>query len=74
MLVELERDDEPRTVEVPAELRDALAGDPDARAAWDGLAPSHRNEHAAWVAEAKRPETRSRRATAVLRRLAEGSR
>jgi uncharacterized protein YdeI (YjbR/CyaY-like superfamily) len=59
--VVLERDEAPREVDVPAELAAALA-DPGLRAAYDTLAFTHRREYAEWVAEAKRPETRARRA------------
>lgn len=67
--VTVERDDEPREVAVPAELRAALDGDPAARAAWERLAPSHRREHANAVADAKRPETRARRVEQALAML-----
>jgi hypothetical protein len=67
----LQRDDEPRTADVPAELSDALDRDPRARLAWEAIAPSHRNEYAAWVGEAKRQETRHRRAAVTVKRMAE---
>jgi Bacteriocin-protection, YdeI or OmpD-Associated/Domain of unknown function (DUF1905) len=68
----LERDERPRTVDVPPALRDALAGDPAARAAFDALSLSHRREYAEWVAEAKRDETRERRVAQTLERLRGG--
>ena len=46
--------------------------DPAARTAYEGLAYSHRKEYAVWVGEAKRPETRARRAAQALSMLAEG--
>ena len=64
--VEVEADDAPRTVEVPAELREALEGDAEARAAFDALSYTHRREYAEWVAEAKREETRRRRAAKTV--------
>jgi hypothetical protein len=64
--VTIERDDEPREIVVPPELQAALDADPDARTAWDRLAPSHRREHANAVADAKKPETRARRVAAVI--------
>jgi hypothetical protein len=69
--IELERDDRSRSasVEVPPELAEALAGDAAVAAAWDALAPSHRRDHARHVAEAKRDETRRRRAAQVLDQL-----
>lgn len=69
--VTIERDDAPREVVVPDELRLALDGDPAARAAFERLAPSHRREHANAVADAKRPETRARRVEKVLAALRE---
>jgi len=66
-----ERDDRSRSADVvvPAELRAVLATDPAARTAFEALAPSRRREHAEHVAAAKRPETRERRAMAVLEQL-----
>jgi antitoxin component of MazEF toxin-antitoxin module len=55
--VVLDRDDEPREIVVPPELQGAIDADPDAKSAWERLAPSHRREHANAVADAKRPET-----------------
>ena len=71
---DLERDERSRSahVEVPPELAAALAVDPAAKAAFDALAPSHRREYAEHVAEAKRPETRQRRATTVVERMTAG--
>jgi hypothetical protein len=68
--VALALDTEPRTVEVPAELAEALAGRPDLAAVFDGLSCSHRREYAQWIAEAKRPEIRARRVAGALDRLA----
>jgi hypothetical protein len=70
--VELDRDEAPREVEVPPELQAALAGDAEARAAFDKLSFTHRREYAQWVAEAKRAETRSRRAAQALEMLHAG--
>jgi hypothetical protein len=68
---DLERDERSRSADVaiPAELADALAADLIAKAAFDSLAPSHRRECAEHVAEAKRPETRERRAAQTIERL-----
>jgi bifunctional DNA-binding transcriptional regulator/antitoxin component of YhaV-PrlF toxin-antitoxin module len=70
--VVLERDDEPREVELPAELDAVLAGDPDLRARFDALAFTHRREYAEWVAEAKRGATRDARAQKAAQMLREG--
>jgi hypothetical protein len=70
--VELELDGAPREVAVPPALADALAGDPDAQAAFDRLAYTHRKEYARWVDEAMRDETRQRRVVQALQMLREG--
>jgi hypothetical protein len=56
--VRLELDMQERVVDVPQDLDRALARDPEARAAFDAMAYTHRKEFARWVAEAKREDTR----------------
>jgi hypothetical protein len=70
--VTLELDTEPRTVELPADLRSALEGDAAASSAFDTLSFTHRREYVEWVEEAKRPETRARRIAATVERVAAG--
>jgi hypothetical protein len=70
--VAIERDDAPREVEIPPALATALEGDPDARATFESLAFTHRKEYAAWIAEAKREETRARRVKKALEMLHTG--
>jgi hypothetical protein len=65
-------DEAPREVEVPPALAQALDGDPEARARFDGLAFTHRKEFARWIAEAKKDETRERRVIQALEMLREG--
>jgi hypothetical protein len=72
--VALELDREPRTVEVPPPLAAALEKDLEAKAAFDGLSYTHRNEYARWIAEAKRDETRDRRARKAVAMLRDGVR
>jgi hypothetical protein len=69
---EIELDTTPREVEVPKPLADALAEDPAARAAFDGLSYTHRKEYARSIEEAKRVETRERRVTKALEMLRQG--
>jgi hypothetical protein len=64
--LELKLDSEPRTVEVPPALAEALEADPEAKATFEGLAFTHRKEFARWIEEAKREETRTRRVTQAL--------
>ncbi len=70
--VTLEQDVEERTVDVPPELADALSDHPKARRFFDGLAYTYRKEYAAWIAGAKRPETRARRLERAVGMLERG--
>jgi hypothetical protein len=70
--VVLELDTAPREVDVPEALATALDGDPEARAAYERLAYTHRKEYAQWIAEAKREETRQRRVAQALEMLRAG--
>jgi uncharacterized protein YdeI (YjbR/CyaY-like superfamily) len=67
--LQLKLDTEPREVELPPALAAALAQDPRARAAWDKQSYTHRKEHARWVADAKKEETRERRLAKLLDNL-----
>jgi hypothetical protein len=64
--LELTLDTQPRTVEVPPALAEALDADPEAKTTFEGLAFTHRKEFARWIEEAKREETRARRVTQAL--------
>ena len=72
--VDIEADTEPRTVTLPPELAEALAASPDAQTFYDGLAFTHRREYAEWVGDAKKAETRKRRAATAVERLLAGVR
>ena len=74
MTVELERDDEPREVEIPPMLAQALAGDPAAAAAFDALSYTHGREYAECIAQAKKEQTRERRAAKAVDMLKAGKR
>ena len=70
--VELERDDEPRVVEVPPQLSAALGEDDRAQAVFDALSFTHRREYADWISGAKREETRERRVHKAVAMLRDG--
>lgn len=70
--VVIELDQAPREVAVPSALADALQRDPEAKAAFDGLAFTHRKEFARWIDEAKREETRERRVVQALEMIRAG--
>jgi len=70
--IQVELDTEPRVVAVPDELSTALDAAPDAAARYAKLSYTHRREFAEWVAEAKRQETRDRRAAKAVEMILEG--
>src|SRR4051812_12053077 len=70
--VELALDTAPREVELPEAFATALAKDSEARAAFEGLAYTHRKEYARWIDEAKRDETRQRRVAETVEMLRQG--
>jgi hypothetical protein len=59
--VDLELDEAPREVAMPADLAGALGGDPSARAAFDRLPFGLKRKHVAAIEEAKSAEVRERR-------------
>jgi hypothetical protein len=69
--IELAEDHAERVVTEPAELLEALAANPAARAAYDALAYTHRLEYARWISEGKQAETRATRTEKTIRRLTE---
>ena len=74
VVIELEADEQPRTVDPPPALAAALAADPEARAAFEGLSFTHQREYADWVAEARRETTRRRRVDQAVEMLLDGRR
>lgn len=68
VIVTVERDAGPRTVEVPEDLAVALA-DAGVRGRFDELSYSHRREHVNAINNAKKPETRQRRITKAVQML-----
>jgi uncharacterized protein YdeI (YjbR/CyaY-like superfamily) len=59
---------------VPPELKKALAGDTRAAAEFRRLSPTQRKYLVGWVAEAKKAETRERRAAKAVQMMREGKR
>jgi uncharacterized protein YdeI (YjbR/CyaY-like superfamily) len=59
---------------VPADLRKALASDPDALVKWNSLTPLARNEWICWTISVKNPETRANHIERVCSELKEGMR
>lgn len=69
--VTLELDLAPRTVEIPADLKDALV-QANALAAFEKSAPSMKKEYVRQVEEAKTQETRERRIAKIVEKLSAG--
>jgi len=60
--------------ELPEDLRDILAADAEALAAWEDLTPLARNEWICWTISVKKPETRKQHVERVRTELKEGMR
>lgn len=67
--VEVFLDDEPRFVEVPQDVQDALEKNPQAKEKFTALSYSHQREYVLWIDEAKKAETRQRRIEKLIATL-----
>ena len=67
--VDLERDDTPRTVDLPADLTDALRADPLMSDRFAALSYSNQRRHILSITAARTTETRTRRIQRVLDEL-----
>jgi hypothetical protein len=67
--VEVESDEDARTVEVPPDLGAAIAADPEVAQRFDAMTYTHRLEYARWIGEARGPATRSRRIDSAVERI-----
>ena len=72
IVVDLELDTAPRTVDVPDDLAIALDATPGAREAWERLSPSHKKAHVTAIEGAKAAETRQRRIAKAIEALTGG--
>jgi len=70
--VEIELDEEPRVVEVPADFQAALDADPEAKAFFDKQNYSIRRRLVMAIEAVKSAETRARKVTTTVERLREG--
>jgi hypothetical protein len=67
----VEKEPEPK---VPADLRKALADNPAAKATWSDITPVARRDWIAWITSGKKAETRGKRVSVAIDKLASGSR
>ncbi len=72
VFITIELDTEPRTVEIPDDLKAALDANPGATEAFDKLAFSRRKEYVRQVEESKTQETRDRRIARVVADMSNG--
>ncbi len=70
----MELDEDKRTVEVPPYLRKIIGSDPKAKEHWSRLSFTHQKEYVREIENAKRPETREKRVTAMMDALRKGVR
>src|SRR5690349_17616414 len=67
--VELELDTEERVVEIPDDLKKALAKNQKAKGFFDTLSFTNRKEYAVWISSAKKEETREKRLHDTIQKL-----
>ena len=70
--VDLELDTEPRVLEIPADLTEALEREPEAKSYFDGLSYSNKRQHVLAIEGAKAAETRQRRIDKSVAMFKEG--
>lgn len=69
----MQRDTAPRVVEVPPDLKRALAGSKKAKELFDKLSYTHQREYVRWITDAKREETRKGRIERSIEMLNRGT-
>ncbi len=67
-------DDEPRTVDVPADMAKLLSSNKKAGDFFDSLSFTHKKEYVQWITDAKKEETRANRLEKALKLLECGKR
>lgn len=70
--VEIEKDTQERTVELPEELVNLLASKTDLEAFFNSLSYTNRKEYANWISSAKKSETKAKRLKETEERLSRG--
>jgi hypothetical protein len=70
--ITVELDEEPRVIEVPAELKKAFKIEKEAKTFFDKLSYTHQREYVMWINEAKREETRQNRIVKAIGMLKKG--
>jgi uncharacterized protein YdeI (YjbR/CyaY-like superfamily) len=71
--VVMERDEAPRTIDPPPQLKTAFRKNKAAKANWEKLPFTHKKEIAIWIEGAKQEETRERRVVKAMQVLESGT-
>lgn len=71
--VTIKEDTEPRTVDLPDDLKDLLNQFPDALIVYEKLSYTHKKEYVRWITEAKKAETRENRLHKTIELLLKGT-
>ena len=72
--ITVELDEEPRVIEIPADLKKAFKVEKEAKTSFDKLSYTHQREYVMWINEAKREETRQNRIVKAIEMLKKGQR
>jgi uncharacterized protein YdeI (YjbR/CyaY-like superfamily) len=70
----LEEDTEPRVIDVPGDLKNALESSPEAEIFFKSISYSHQRQWVNWIQEAKREKTRRERIARAIQMLQQGKR
>lgn len=60
------------TIQLPADIRRALTANTSIHTLWKALTPIAQRDFVAWITSAKQPETRARRISIMMSKLASG--
>ena len=66
MKMVLQKDEKPRVLTIPPDIKKALAKSKLAKAKFEKMPYSHQKEYLGYVLEAKKPETRARRIAKMI--------
>lgn len=70
--VTVEKDEEERILDIPADLLEAMNVNPEARKTYDNLSYTSKRDYIRWITDAKKAETRQNRIKKAVEMLVEG--
>ncbi len=71
VVIEVEKDEEDRIVELPEKMQEKLAMNKEAQAFYESLSYSAKRKYAQWILSAKKEETREKRILEAVEKLAQ---